>query len=133
MVCSRLPIVITCIAWMLLEIFAYPRVAVVHFTYRNWISKTVYCIRCVMVCEIFSCSESPDIPEKLRRWRKPANTKRLAFQGNAKRGLAWVFRVHNSQTFSIKMPLIWYSINWPSLITDFLSFSRFKTICFLCF
>ena len=27
-------------------------VTVVHFTDQNWISKTVYCIRCVMVCKI---------------------------------------------------------------------------------
>ena len=36
----------------MLEIFAYRTVAVVHFTDQNWISKTVYCIRCVMVCKI---------------------------------------------------------------------------------
>ena len=35
-----------------LEIFAYRTVAVVHCTDQNWISKTVYCIRCVMVCKI---------------------------------------------------------------------------------
>ena len=27
-------------------------VAVVHFTDQNWLPKTVYCIRCVMVCKI---------------------------------------------------------------------------------
>ena len=36
----------------MLEIFAYRTVAVVHFTDQNWISKTVYCIRSVMVCKI---------------------------------------------------------------------------------
>ena len=36
----------------MLEIFAYRTVAVVHFTDQNWILKTVYCIRCVMVCKI---------------------------------------------------------------------------------
>ena len=35
-----------------LEIFAYRTVTVVHFTGQNWISKTMYCIRCVMVCKI---------------------------------------------------------------------------------
>ena len=32
--------------------YAYRTVTVVHFTDQNWISKTVYCIRCVMVCKI---------------------------------------------------------------------------------
>ena len=31
--------------------FSYT-VTVVHFTDQNWISKTVYCIKCVMVCKI---------------------------------------------------------------------------------
>ena len=34
------------------EIFAYHTVAVVQFTDQHWIPKTVYCIRCVMVCKI---------------------------------------------------------------------------------
>ena len=34
----------------MLEKFACRTVTVVHFTDQNWISKTVYCIRCVMVC-----------------------------------------------------------------------------------
>ena len=36
----------------MLEIFAYRTVTVVHFTDQNWISKTVYWIRCVMICKI---------------------------------------------------------------------------------
>ena len=36
----------------MLEIFTYRTVTVVYFTDQNWISKTVYCIRCVMVCKI---------------------------------------------------------------------------------
>ena len=36
----------------MLEIFAYRTVAVMHFTDQNWISKTIYCIRRVMVCKI---------------------------------------------------------------------------------
>ena len=36
----------------MLEIFAYCTVAVVHFTDQNWITKTVYFIRCMMVCTI---------------------------------------------------------------------------------
>lgn len=40
-----------------------------------------------MVCSIFFCSESPDIPEKSlrRRWRKLADAKRFAYQENAKK------------------------------------------------
>ena len=61
-------------AWMgrnglLLDIFAHP--VVLHFRDQKWISKTVYYIRCVIVCKIFSCSEFPNISEKprRRRWR----------------------------------------------------------------
>ena len=36
----------------MLEIFVYCTVAVVHFKNRNWIAKTSYWIRCVMVCKI---------------------------------------------------------------------------------
>ena len=48
------PFVIACIAWWegmkMLEIFAYP--TVVHFTYQNWFSRTVYCIRHVIVRKV---------------------------------------------------------------------------------
>ena len=37
-----------------LESFAYHTVAVVHVVDQNWIPKTVYCIRCAMVCGIGS-------------------------------------------------------------------------------
>ena len=48
---------IACIGWwqgmeVMLETFAYRTVTVVYFTDQNWISKTVYCISCVMVCKI---------------------------------------------------------------------------------
>ena len=36
----------------MLEISAYCKVAVVHFTDQNWIPKTVYCISCMMACKI---------------------------------------------------------------------------------
>ena len=36
----------------MLRIFAYRTVTVVHFTDQNRVSKTVYCIWCVMVCKI---------------------------------------------------------------------------------
>ena len=36
----------------MIKIFVYRTVAVMHFTNQNWISKIVYCVRCVMVCKI---------------------------------------------------------------------------------
>ena len=52
--CNRLPLDQK--AWWegmkRLEIFAYRTAAVVHFTDQNWIPKTVYYIRRVMVCRI---------------------------------------------------------------------------------
>ena len=51
-----LHIATACIAWWkvidMLDIFAYRTVTVVQFTDQNWISKTVYCTRCVMFCKI---------------------------------------------------------------------------------
>ena len=37
----------------MLEVFAYRTVTVVHFTDQGCISKTVYLIRCAMVCKIY--------------------------------------------------------------------------------
>ena len=55
-IATNLVITIACIAWWqrmeMLLILAYHTVPVVHFTDQTWISKTVYCIRCVMVCKI---------------------------------------------------------------------------------
>ena len=36
----------------MLKIFEYRRKAVGHFTGKTWMSQTVYCIRCVMICKI---------------------------------------------------------------------------------
>ena len=36
----------------MLETLAYHTVAAVHFTDQNLILKTVYCIKCVMVCKV---------------------------------------------------------------------------------
>ena len=36
----------------MLEIFMHRTVAVVHFTDHNEIHKSLYCIRCIMVCKI---------------------------------------------------------------------------------
>ena len=55
-IATNLVITIACIAWWqrmeMLLILAYRTVPVVHFTDQTWIFKTVYCIRCVMVCKI---------------------------------------------------------------------------------
>ena len=50
--------------WNVLEMFAYPTVAVAHFTDQNWILNLKLFWWCVMVCKIFFCSESFDIPQK---------------------------------------------------------------------
>ena len=67
-------LLIACVAWvgwndMLLEIFAYPTVTLLYFTDQNWIPKTIYFIRCVMVCKIFSCSEFPKRIEKIGKYK----------------------------------------------------------------
>ena len=49
---------------MLPKLFAYPTVRVMYFTDQKRITKTVYCIRCVMVCKIFYCSEFSKRMEK---------------------------------------------------------------------
>ena len=60
-----------------------------YFKDRNWISKTVNCISCSVVCKIVFCSEFPDIPDnagkvtrRRRRRRTQANAKRYAFHAN---------------------------------------------------
>ena len=64
-------------------------ITAVYFKDRNWITKTVYCIACSMVCKIMYCSEFPDIPDKAgrktrRRLRRTqAIAKHCAFQANA--------------------------------------------------
>ena len=62
----------------------------VYFKDLKWISKTMYCISCSMVCKIIFCSEFPDIPDKAgrktrrrRRRRTQAIVKRYAFYANA--------------------------------------------------
>ena len=49
---------------MLPKLFAYPTLRVMYFTDQKRITKTVYCIRCVMVCKIFYCSEFSKRMEK---------------------------------------------------------------------
>ena len=65
---------------MLLEIFAYPTVTVVHFTDQNWISKTAYCITCAAKEEV--------------------NARCFTFQANAKIAL---FRSSMVVTYYVKL------------------------------
>ena len=66
-------------------------ITVVYFKDRNWLSKTVNCISCLVVCKIDFCSEFPDIPDnagkgtRRRRRRTQAIAKRYAFHANATR------------------------------------------------
>ena len=50
----------------MLETFGYH--AVVHFTDQSWISKTVYCIRCVMVCKMVLQTETQKSHFRVRPW-----------------------------------------------------------------
>ena len=45
---------------MLLKAFVFPTVIVMHFTDLNWISKTVYCVRCVLVFRISFLLQIPE-------------------------------------------------------------------------
>ena len=60
-----LTIATACIAWWegmeIFEIFAFRMVKVAHFTDQNWISKTVYCFRCELVCKIGFTDGNPKI------------------------------------------------------------------------
>ena len=70
-------------------------ISVMYFKDRNWITKTVYCISCSVVCKIVFCSEFPVIPDtagkvtrrtrsRRKRRRTQAIAKRYAFHTNAK-------------------------------------------------
>ena len=63
-------------------------ITTLYFKDLNWISETVFCGICLMVCKIVFCSEFPDMPDntgkvtRIRR-RTQAIAKRYAFQANA--------------------------------------------------
>ena len=67
-------------------------ITVMYFKDRNWISKTLNCISCLVVCKIVFCFKFSDIPDKAerrtrrrrRRRRTQAIAKRYAFHANAK-------------------------------------------------
>ena len=67
--------------------------AVVYLKDQNWISKTVYCISCLVVCTIVFCSEFPDIPNNDGRRIISRKTqeiaKRFTFHANAT-SLLWI-------------------------------------------
>ena len=74
-------------------------ITVVYFKDRNWISKTVYCISCLVVCKIVFCSEFPDIPDNAgrktrRRRRTQAIATGYAFHGNTK-----IYQILNCTNF----------------------------------
>ena len=60
-------------------------ITVVYFKDRNWISKTGYCIRCLVVCKRVFCSKFPNIPDNAGRKtrRTQAIAKRCGFHANA--------------------------------------------------
>ena len=65
-------------------------ITVMYFKDRNWISKTLNCISCLVVCKIVFCFKFSDIPDKAerrtrrrrRRRRTQAIAKRYAFHAN---------------------------------------------------
>ena len=65
-------------------------ITVMYFKDRDWISKSVNCISCLVVCKIVFCSEFPDIPgnagkvtrRRMRR-RTQSIAKQFAFHANA--------------------------------------------------
>ena len=77
-------------------------ITVVYFKDRNWMSKTVYCISCLVVCKIVFCSEFPDIPDNAgRQTRRRAHViaKRYAFHANS-------IKETLLQVFSWKTPIL---------------------------
>ena len=66
------------IVWILLFISTHcTLITTVYFKDQNWISKTVYCIRCLMVCKVTFCSKFPDIPDKTGRKREVEEHRQL--------------------------------------------------------
>ena len=71
--------------------FLWILITAVYFKDLKWISKTMYCISCLLFCKITFCSECPDTPDEAgreTRWRRRRRTqaisKRYAFHANAK-------------------------------------------------
>ena len=69
----------------------YPIIITTYFNHWHWISKTVYCISCSMVCKMIICSEFLDIPDKVgrktrRRRKNTGNCKVLCILCKGKKG-----------------------------------------------
>ena len=72
-----------CVVYIKLLKFLRILITAVYFQDRNWISKTMYCISCSVICKIVLCSEFPDIRDNAgnvtRRRRTQATAKCYAF------------------------------------------------------
>ena len=93
--------------WKLLKVLRI-LIAVVYFKVRNWISKTMYCISCSMVCKIVFCTEFPDIPDKTgrktTRRRTQAIANRYAFHANAIKRYINIHKLLQPSTLYLKHP-----------------------------
>ena len=71
------------------KLFEYLAGRVVHFKDRNWISKTVYCIRCVIFCKIYFLLQisrySGEGVEKWKRIEKTAKFKAFCLSRKPKK------------------------------------------------
>ena len=74
---------------MLLK-FLHILITVMYFKDRNWISKTINCISCLVVCKIVFCSEFLDIPDNAEE--------RGGKEGEEHRQLQSVMRFTQTQT-----------------------------------
>ena len=87
-----------------------------YFKDRNWITKTVNCISCSVVCKIVFYSEFPDIPDNAGKVTKGRRRRRRRTQAIAKR---YVFHAnaitHNknemNDTFFFFFPMKWV-LHW---------------------
>ena len=89
-------------------------ITVMYFKDRDWISKSVNCISCLVVCKIVFCSEFPDIPDnagkvtrrtrrrRRKRRRTQAIAKRYAFHANAI--IPWKRRILNPKSSQVIFP-----------------------------
>ena len=89
-------------------------ITIVYFKDRNWSSKRVNCISCLVVCKIVFCSEFPDIPDnagkvtrrtrrrRRKRRRTQAIAKRYAFHANAI--IPWKRRILNPISSQVIFP-----------------------------
>ena len=95
-----------------------------HFKDLNWITKSVYCINCLVVCKIILCSEFANIPDNAgrktrRRRRTQAIAKCYAFHADAK-----------SLLFATQCFDIWKNVgNNSGLVVCWKQFTTFTFSC----